>query len=658
MCGICGIVGMESTNASEPMVRRMMAAIEHRGPDDEGLLLACGAALGMRRLSIIDLSSGGQPVWNEAGTCAVVFNGEIYNFADLRRELESLGHLFRTRSDTEVIVHAYEAWGTDCVARFRGMFAFAIAELPRGRGGEVARVFLARDRLGIKPLYYVIAGGKLFFASEVRALLASGQIAGEISPTAVESYVFFGSVGEPETLVDGVQSLPPGHWVMVSASDPMVVQPRSYWNLETAGAKWHLESPADKLAPPKRLRALLEDSVRSHLVADVPIGVFLSSGIDSTVLTALASQQRAGLHTFTLVFPEREFSEAEIARRTARRFKTDHRELLISGEEMLERLAEAIGALDQPSMDGINTYFVSWAARRAGLKVALSGLGSDEIFGGYSTFQTAPRLARISKLGKAIPLRMRRATASILRFLGEQLSHADAGRKLAGAWLDPASLPDAYFLSRALFPPERAGELLARTGKVLQDGAWRKWLQQATNEAQVLGGAALISWLELRSYMASTLLRDTDGMSMHHSLEVRVPFLDHPVVEYALGAEDAAIPRNQRPKALLSAALSDLLPAEVVEQRKRTFTLPWEEWLRGALRGRVAAAFAEWSPRLEPHLPAAAARGVWDEFLAGRTSWSRPWALYVLNEWVRHHLETSGATVQDSKVRSIVPTAT
>jgi asparagine synthase (glutamine-hydrolysing) len=657
MCGICGIVGIESTKESEPIVRQMMAALEHRGPDDEGLVLARGATLGMRRLSIIDLSGGAQPVWNETETCAVVFNGEIYNFADLRRELELLGHQFRTHSDTEVIVHAYEAWGTDCVLHLRGMFAFAIVELP-GRSGEVARVFLARDRLGIKPLYYAVSAGKLFFASEVRALLASGQIVGEFSPTAIASYVLFGSVGEPETLVDGVQSLPPGHWVMVSASDPTVARPRPYWNLDTARAKWHDESHAEKPAPPRRLRALLEDSVRKHLIADVPIGVFLSSGIDSTVLTALASQERAGLHTFTLVFPESEFSEAEIARRTAQRFKTDHRELLISGEEMLERLDEAIGAFDQPSMDGINTYFVSWAARQAGLKVALSGLGSDEIFGGYSTFQTTPRLARISKLGKVIPRGLRRATAPILHFLGGQVSRADAGRKLADAWLDPASLPDAYFLSRALFPPARARTLLAGTDKLIQEGAWRKWLQQVTDEAQALDGAALISWLELRSYMVNTLLRDTDGMSMHHSLEVRVPFLDHPVVEYALGAEGAATRRNHRPKTLLLAALGDLLPAEVVEQRKRTFTLPWEEWLRGALRGRVATAFAEWSPRLEPHLPAAAARSVWAEFLAGGTSWSRPWALYVLNEWVKHNLESSGATAQDAKARSILPTVT
>jgi len=654
MCGICGVIGIESTEESEPIVRRMMAAIEHRGPDDQGLLLARGAALGMRRLSIIDLPGGGQPIWNEAGTCAVVFNGEIYNFADLRRELELLGHRFRSHSDTEVIVHSYEAWGADCALHFRGMFAFAIVELASETSGEAARVFLARDRLGIKPLYYAVLGDKLFFASEVRALLASGYIARTISPTAVASYVSFGSVGEPQTLVEGVQSLPPGHWAMVSASDPAAAQPQPYWDPRTARAKSNPK--VENLAPPKRLRALLEDSVQKHLIADVPIGVFLSSGIDSTALTALASQHREGLHTFTLAFPELEFSEAAIARRTAERFKTDHLELLISGEEMLERLPEAIGAFDQPSMDGINTYFVSWAARQAGLKVALSGLGSDEIFGGYSTFQSAPRLARISKLAEMIPLSLRRVTAPILRFLAGRLKQADASRKLADAWVDPVSLSDSYFLSRALFSQARTRALFAGAEGVTQDGAWRSWVKQVTKEAQRLDGSALISWLELRSYMVNTLLRDTDAMSMHHSLEVRVPFLDHPVVEYALGVDEAA--RHGRPKALLLAALSDLLPEEVVRQPKRTFTLPWEEWLRGPLFGRVRTAFAEWSPRLEPHLPAAVARGVWSDFLARRTSWSRPWALYVLNEWVKQNLETSNATARDARAQSTIPAVT
>jgi asparagine synthase (glutamine-hydrolysing) len=638
MCGICGVIGFESVNDSENLVRRMNAAMFHRGPDDEGLLVAPRAALGMRRLSIIDLPGGGQPVRNETGTLAIVFNGEIYNFRELRAELEALGHQFQTHSDTEVIVHAYESWGTDCVTHLRGMFTFAIAEMPSGRGGGVARVFLARDRFGIKPLYFAVADGKFVFASEVRSLLASGLKAHEISPAAVSSYVLFGAVGEPMTLVEGISSLPPGHFLLIDTKSSSAAMPKPYWNLEAAKSDEPIHNGNASDAP-KRLRALLEDAVQKHLIADVPIGVFLSSGIDSTALTALASQQRTGLHTFTLIFPEREFSEAQIARHTAKRFGTDHQELLISGDEMLARMDEAIAGFDQPSMDGINSFFVSWATRQAGLRVALSGLGSDEIFGGYSTFRTAPQLARIAKWSQAAPTSLRRATSPVVRALGQTLSPGDAGRKAASAWSDPAFFPDTYFLSRTLFPPERAMALLSQGPETWRMTGWSRWLEQISNEAAGLAGASKTSWLELRSYMVNILLRDTDSMSMRHSLEVRVPFLDHPVVEFALSLSESAKRHTERPKALLVAALADLLPEEVVNQNKRTFTLPWETWLRGPLRDRVAASFANWSPSLESLIPRRAASTVWTDFLAARTSWSRAWSLYVLNEWVKRQLE-------------------
>src|SRR5271170_684408 len=285
MCGICGAIGFDNPRESESIVRRMNAALTHRGPDGEGILAARRAAFGMRRLSIIDLPGGGQPVWNESETIALVFNGEIYNFQELRHLLEDAGHQFRTHSDTEVIVHAYEAWGEECVSRLQGMFAFAIAEMPAGRDGEVSRVFIARDRLGIKPLYLASADGRLLFASEVRALLKSGLIAPKISPIAVSSYVCFGSVGEPMTLIDGIQSLPPGHSLLIDTSSPVTaIEPKSYWNFDTVKAT-QLASDGANDSAPRRLRSLLDDSVQKHLIADVPIGVFLSSGIDSTALT-------------------------------------------------------------------------------------------------------------------------------------------------------------------------------------------------------------------------------------------------------------------------------------------------------------------------------------------------------------------------------------
>src|SRR5487761_70615 len=312
MCGICGVIGSENQPETAASLDRMMRAMEHRGPDGHGRFVAPRAAIGMQRLSIIDLPGGQQPLWNETDTLAVVFNGEIYNFAELRRSLESEGHIFRTQSDTEVIVHAYETWGEDCVRHLRGMFAFAIVEMPEGRTRGPLRVFLARDRMGIKPLYYAIAEGKFFFASEVRALLASNCIPRLVSTAALSSYLLFGSVGEPMTLVDGIYSLPPGHCGYVSCDAPSASFAHSaYWGV--ADVVEQKASSARGASPAARVRSMLEDSVRCHLLADVPLGIFLSSGVDSTALAALASRERSGIKTFTVIFPEQEFSEAALA---------------------------------------------------------------------------------------------------------------------------------------------------------------------------------------------------------------------------------------------------------------------------------------------------------------------------------------------------------
>lgn len=642
MCGICGVIGAEPAERAEAVARRMMAAMRHRGPDDEGLLAAPGATLGMRRLSIIDIAGGQQPQFNEDGTVAVVFNGEIYNFRDLRQELESKGHVFRTRSDTEAIVHAYEEWGEDCSHHLRGMFAFAVLD----RRAGCSHVLLARDRLGIKPLYYAWADGALFFASEVRALVASGRVAQRLSRPALGSYLLFGSVAEPVTFVEGVSSLPPGHRLTVPlrpAAGSAPPQPQRYWDLAETVLQSAEPRERNLASAGKQVRAILEDAVRCHLIADVPLGVFLSGGLDSTALVALASREQRGLHTFTVAFAEQEFSEAELARQTAAHFGTEHQELLLSGEEMLARVDEAIAALDQPTMDGINTYFVSWAARQVGLKVALSGLGGDEVFGGYSTFATTPRMEQVARWARRMPRAARSATAPAAAWLGQRNGGADAGRKAALLWRSPDALPHPYYLARALFTPEQCAELCGEAGAA-PVSAWRSNMEDAARRAERLDSFTAVSYLESRSYLPNTLLRDTDAVSMSHSLEVRVPLLDHRLVEFVARLPGAAKRRGGVSKALLVEALGELLPAHVAQQPKRTFTLPWEHWLRGALREKVARGLEQPAAALRPALDRQAVRAVWQDFLAGRTSWSRPWSLYVLNEWVRRHLD--GATAQ------------
>lgn len=636
MCGICGIIGSENRTETANRLRRMMGAMEHRGPDGEGLFVTTRAGLAMRRLSIIDLPGGQQPIWNESGTFAVVFNGEIYNFRDLRRSLENEGHVFRTQSDTEVIVHAYEKWGSGCVEYLRGMFAFAVLELVDGDARAARRVFLARDRMGIKPLYYGQAQGNFFFGSEVRALLASGCFARRLSASAVSSYLMFGAVAEPVTLMDGIYSVPPGHCGYVSCdAASWLFAPQPYWNVGEATTPPAGDS---RQSPAAQVRSALEDSVRHHLIADVPLGIFLSSGIDSTAVAAIASRQHSGVKTFTLAFSEESFSEGAVARATAKRLGTDHSELLLTGDEMRLRLEEAVAAFDQPSADGINTYFVSWAARQSGLKVALSGLGSDELFGGYGTFSSTSRIARLAALARYTPPPLRKTASGVASFLASYSKQPDAIRKANAAFLMPSDLPHPYFFTRTLFPPRQVKRLLRGAGFGPLDSGWRRWLSGAAGEAASLESFTSVSWLETRSYLVAMLLRDTDTMSMCHSLEVRVPFLDDALVRTALGCPAAAKDHRHERKALLIEALGDLLPQSAMRRPKRTFTLPWAVWLRGPLRAQVEQGLSRCDPTLASIIDIKEVKRVWQDFLTGRTSWSRPWSLFVLNEWVRRNL--------------------
>lgn len=643
MCGICGAINWTESGDASEIVRRMTPTMRHRGPDDEGYLSSGPLALGVRRLSIIDLEGGHQPIFNEDGSVAVVLNGEIYNFQELRKQLSDRGHTFRSRSDSEVVAHAYEEWGEDCVDHLRGMFAFAVFDRRNSQDGSDRELrgtlFLARDRLGIKPLYYYEDQQRLLFASEVRTLLASGAIPRRLSRAALESYLLFGSVGEPMTLIDGVLSLPPGHTMIMKldGTTPKVrVEP--YWNLPaTRSSNGHKSQ--QHASPTLHVRQVLEESVHQHLNADVPVGVFLSSGIDSTSLAALASREVAGVHTFTVAFPEAEFNEAAIARRTAEKFGTTHQELLLTGDDLLARLSDSVAALDQPSMDGINTYFVSWGARQAGLKVALSGLGGDEVFGGYNTFRRMPQYQRISALGSRVPTGWRRAMATALLGVGEATVRGDATRKLAALWDAPESLPHPYFFARALFTPRQVTELMKRgTTRPPRDLPWWKWLAESAGQADHRDAFTAVSWMETRSYLVSTLLRDTDSMSMAHSLEVRVPFLDHRLFEFVAALPEKLKRINGTPKGLLVGAFKDLLPPEIVQQPKRGFTFPWANWLRGPLKKTVEKGLGEFSPALELTLNRGKTDRVWNKYLNAHTSWARPWSLYVLNEWTKRHL--------------------
>ena len=600
----------------------------------------------MRRLSIIDLPGGHQPVWNETHDVAVVFNGELYNYRDLRERLGMLGHRFSTVSDTEVLVHAWEEWGEELLGEMRGMFAFALLDL-RGHYATAPILFLARDPLGIKPLYYTQSADGLAFASEVRALLAAGVTGKRLSQDALTSYFLFGSVSEPVTMVEGVFSLPPGHSMLLYVPERRrTPRARPWWDAMRSPAARDPRKPRDLAEAAKRLRPMLEDSVRTHLIADVPVGLFLSSGLDSSAIAALAARAQPGIHSFTLTFPGTPYDEAAAASSVAEHCGTQHSEVPLDGEAVVARIDEALAALDQPTMDGINTYFVSWAAREVGLKVALSGLGGDELFAGYSNFGDTRRIQRLIRLAWFVPAPLRWAFAPLLAKMAGGRGSPDAARKAAGAWNYPDALPHPYFFTRALFAPGQIDKVMEprfRPSAINADGVtldptWLGWLERTAGEARKMPPTAGTAWLEMRTYMASTLLRDTDSVSMSRSLEVRVPLLDTPLVEFVQTLPDAARIRTGAQKALLTEAIGDLLPAGILAQRKRTFTLPWENWLRGALRSRMEASFTEPAAALAPYLRKDGMKQVWSTFLSGKTSWSRAWSLFAVNEWCRRNL--------------------
>jgi asparagine synthase (glutamine-hydrolysing) len=632
MCGIVGILARGSRIPSG-VLERATHSLAHRGPDDSGTLVlietqpeSLEIGLGHRRLSILDLSPlGHQPMQDPITGSWIIFNGEIYNFRYLRNELEGLGNKFESHSDTEVILAAYRVWGESCLTRLGGMFAFALWDVPR------KRLLLARDPMGIKPLYYHQSDQTFVFASEIRTLLETGLVPRKADPTGVLSYLEFGSVQEPWTIADGVRALPPGHVLTVENES---VRIREYWNpLQSSCRAGPDASSGNGNAPADQLSALLRDAVLSHLVSDVPVGVFLSGGIDSSALVAILSHNGVSANTFSLVFEEKEFNEGQYSREIARRFGTEHEEISISQHDTLAVLPEALSAMDQPTIDGINTYLVSAKARAAGVKVALTGLGADEMFAGYSNFRRVPKMEALSKRFGRLPKWVRRTlSASVAVSAGA----GDRGRKLAELAANADSV-HPYFLARMLFGAAQREALFPGPNYNAWQQSLDRLLQQSVTASESLDPVNRVSFFESTFYMRNTLLRDSDFMSMAHGLELRVPFLDKALVEACFRIPGEKKLQGDLPKGLLLASLGVELPKEIVNRPKRGFTLPLEQWMRGELRPVVEDVLLQgnWDPI---SVDTCAVREVWTRFLAGETSWSRPWSLFVLKRWCDQNL--------------------
>lgn len=621
MCGITGIHGLEGLSDPEALVRRMNAAIAHRGPDADGVLRVGNNVLGHRRLSIIDLSpASNQPFRSADGRFTIVFNGEIYNYRELKQAMPDA--TWRTGGDTEVLLEAFARWGAECLHRLHGMFAFAIHD------SATDELFLARDRMGIKPLYWYHGDRHLLFASELRALLATGLLPRRLDQDALVDYLRYQTVHAPATIIEGVRLLEAGHWMRISDQEVTVQR----WYDLVGSARRDVESwTAEQVRP--QVRELLSRAVEKRLVSDVPFGAFLSGGIDSSAVVGLMAQaSTAPVHTFSVVFDEEEFSEEHYARIIARKFSTKHAAIRLQPADMLRLLPDALAAMDHPSADGPNTYVVSKVTKEAGITMALSGLGGDEVFAGYPVFTRTLDLWE-KRWVTQFPGFLRRMGAAVIGAARPSIASDKMGELLR---LDAFSVDDTFPISRLVFtdrdlvglisrdrlPEKRVGTILR--GLIRNDGG------------HALPFLSQVSLGELSTYLQNVLLRDTDQMSMAHALEVRVPFLDHELIEFVLGVSDR-LKYPHSPKKLLVESLGDLLPPAVVNRPKMGFTLPWEQWMRNELRAFCEARIAKLDAR--PEFRQGSAMGLWGRFLAQdkRVNWSRIWNLVVLADWLERN---------------------
>ncbi len=631
MCGIAGYVDSKvSPLARETAVHAMCGAMRHRGPDDTGIATRNETTIGGCRLAIFDPANGHQPMVSPDGRWTVVFNGAIYNFKELRSELAG-SWSFRTDCDTEVLLAAFARWGTACLNRLRGMYAFAVWD-------DAARsLVLARDPFGIKPLYVHREGSRLLFASELNALLASRALTPEIDPQAVADYLAWFAVPAPRTIYRGIVSLRPGEFATFRAGEFSIA---SSWNFSGIPTTTTCTDYAEFV---DALRHRLEDTIRAHMLADVPVGAFLSGGLDSaTVVGLMTKVSGRSLRTFCIGFEQPDYTEVSAAEATARHFGAHHQTRILSGAEVARDLDRLLGSLDQPTGDGVNTYYASQTARAGGVTVALSGLGGDELFGGYPSFRGTPRLARLLPFWRSIP--------SPLRAIGiRQLRRGDTRRRKLADFLEYATnIQELGALQRRVFSEHGRRALLHRDCVQRIDLA-QPFHPELASLAPDLAGAStfdIVSAWELRTYMTDVLLRDSDVMSMAHSLELRVPFIDRPLIEW-LWRQPEKLHRRQTKSALYD-AVAELLPPHLEGRRKHGFTLPFPIWMKRELRPFLDETFSNASIARSGMFAPEQVRNLWQGFLIGHDTreWSRVWSLAVLIAFTNRRTDPAPASAR------------
>jgi len=652
MCGICGIVDLNpDARFSGEHLEAMANAIRHRGPDDHGEFVLGPVGLGFRRLSIVDLKSGHQPMSNEDGTVWIVFNGEIYNHAQLRPELERRGHRYRTTSDTETIVHLYEEYGESCVDHLRGMFGFAIWDIPR------KKLFCARDRLGIKPFYYAMVPGAFLFASEIKSLLQFPALRPALNRDAIPEFLAFGYLSADETLFKGVRKLMPGHRLVLdmSSSNPL---PRieQYWDLQLARA----ERPRSEEEQVTQFQELFQETVRTHLMSDVPLGVFLSGGLDSSAIAAvMASLRQDRIQTFSVGYAEHEYSELPYARLVAKHIGAEHNEVILGPAEFFSTLPKLIWHEDEPLVwpSSVALHFVSKLASEK-VKVVLTGEGGDEIFAGYLKYRmTIWNMLWGSAYRKLVPSSLQ---SQVRRLLASRILPDVVGRKLRHSFLYCSEKFEQLYFDNfySVFPQEQQGDLMVpeMVGELRRHNPYANSMKFLLPEERVGNILDRLLYLDIKTYLVELLMKQ-DQMSMSTSLESRVPFLDHKLVEFAMD-----IPANQKirymsGKHLLRKAMIGRLPNEVLYRHKKGFPTPIRPWLRTILHEQVSEILTDGRLRDRGLFRSEYIESLLEEHRLGSAAATEGvWRLLNLELWCRIFLdgETDAAADQSG---SLQPTA-
>lgn len=631
MCGICGIVNNDSSvPINEAILRQMNAVITHRGPDDEGYYIAGNVGLGMRRLSIIDLVTGHQPICNEDQTVWVVFNGEIYNFPSIQAELIQKGHRFATQSDTEVIVHAYEEYGTSCVERFNGMFAFALWD------SKQQRLFIARDHLGIKPLYYWCRNGELVFGSELKCVIKNPDIPREIDLEALDQFLSLEYIPTPRTIFQGITKLPAGHRLIYEKGNLTIER---YWDIPFKPVLGDINTCAETL------KELIDDAVRLQLISDVPLGAFLSGGIDSsTVVAAMSRVSQIPVRTFSIGFDDATYNEMPYARLVAKQYNTQHTEEILT-PDIGEIAQNLVLHLDEPFADFsiFPTFLVSEVARRS-VKVVLSGDGGDELFGGYDTYvaQSWDRYYRW------LPDRLRmQSIPRLLAHVPPQPAKKGLVNKVK-RFVEGAALPAELQHTRWMLfmtPADKSSLYQPEVGSCLDGRSTESVLINYFKLAAERDSLAQQQYVDIKTYLVDDILTKVDRMSMAVSLETRVPLLDYRLVELAVNLPPEMKIGQGQTKRILRHAMADRLPAEVLNKPKQGFSIPLKNWLRGPLKPMMLDLLSPESINKQGLFNPACVTQWVDEHLEGKVNHShRLWALMVFMLWQNYAWDTSQST--------------